>query len=111
MNLRDFRIGWGLLAKEPAYSVVVTMGLAVGIAACFLLLGLVRHSSSYDQQVPEHERIYRLMQYWNVSSFGNQWRETASTAARDAALGSGQPLLATSFDQRAFDIRAADQVR
>ena len=29
MNLRDFRIGWRLLFKEPAYSAVVVLGLGV----------------------------------------------------------------------------------
>ena len=62
MNLRDFRIGWRQLVKEPAYSAVVVFGLAVGIAACFLLLGYVAHSFSYDENVPERERVMRLMQ-------------------------------------------------
>jgi putative ABC transport system permease protein len=62
MILRDFRIGWRLLVKEPAYSAVVVLGLAVGFAACFLLLGYVAHSLSYDRHVPERETVYRLMQ-------------------------------------------------
>ena len=65
MILRDFRIGWRLLVKEPAYSAVVLMGLAVGFAACFLLLGYVVHSLSYDRHVPQRGQIYRLMQKWN----------------------------------------------
>ena len=53
MKLRDFRIGWRLLVQEPAYSAVVVLGLSVGFAACFLLLGFVRYSFSYDAQVPD----------------------------------------------------------
>ena len=41
MNLRYFRIGWRLLWQQPAYSLVVTGGLAIGFAACFLLFGFV----------------------------------------------------------------------
>jgi putative ABC transport system permease protein len=106
MNLRDFRIGWRLLLKEPTYSAVVIGGLAVGIAACFLLLGFVRHSFSYDRQVPERERVYQLMQHWNLDVFGNAWDDSASLPARDAALASGQPVLASAFSRQNLDVRA-----
>lgn len=110
MNLRDFRVGWRLLAKEPAYSSVVIAGLAVGIAVCFLLLGLVRHSLSYERHVPEHERIYQLMERWNLAVLGNEWFFTTSLPSRDAALASGQPLLATTVVDRNVDVRAGSQV-
>jgi putative ABC transport system permease protein len=110
MKLRDFRIGWRLLVKEPAYSAVVIFGLAVGIAACFLLLGFVRHSFSYDEQVPERERVYRLMERWNLAVFGYQWSDNTSLPARDAALASGQPVLASAVIERSLDVRAGAQV-
>jgi putative ABC transport system permease protein len=111
MNLRDFRIGWRLLVKEPGYSAVVIMGLAVGIAACFLLLGLVRHSLSYDEQVPEHEQVYRLKERWNLAAFNYEWFSASSMPARDAAVASGQPVLATSMIERNLDVRAGTQVQ
>jgi putative ABC transport system permease protein len=108
--MRDFRIGWRLLAKEPAYSAVVIFGLAVGIAVCFLLLGFVRHSFSYDENVPEREHVVRLMERWNLAVFGNDWFAETSMPSRDAALASGQPLLATSFIDHNLDVRAGDVV-
>jgi putative ABC transport system permease protein len=110
MNLRDFRIGWRLLVKEPTYSAVVIGGLAVGIAACFLLLGFVRHSFSYDENVPERERVVRLMQRWNLDVFGKEWEDSASLATRAAVLGSGQPVLASAFIRHQFDVRAGSRV-
>src|SRR4051812_13187690 len=110
MNLRDFRIGWRLLAKEPAYSAVVILGLAVGIAVFFLLLGFVRHSFSYDEQVPERERVFRLMERWHVAALGDEWAPSASLGARDAALASGQPLLGTVVMDDGYDLRAGDKV-
>ncbi|MCS0614332.1 ABC transporter permease [Massilia kyonggiensis] len=107
MNLRDFRIGWRLLVKEPAYSAVVVLGLAVGIAVCFLLLGFVRHSFSYDEQVPERERVVQLQQRWNLALLGNGWSSTASLPARDAAVASGQPVLATAFLDRGVNVRVS----
>jgi putative ABC transport system permease protein len=108
--LRDFRIGWRLLAKDRSYSAVVILGLAVGIATCFLLLGLVRHAFSYDRHVPQHERVYQLLEHWNLALLGDGWA-TASMPARDAALASGQPVLATAFMQRGLDARVGKDVR
>jgi len=110
MNLRDFRIGWRLLVKEPAYSAVVVLGLAVGIAVCFLLLGFVRHSFSYDEHVPERERVVQLQERWNLALLGNGWGTTASLPARDAALASGQKVLATAFLDRGVSVRVGDRV-
>ena len=111
MLLSDFRIGWRLLARDRAFSAVVILGLATGIAACFLLLGLVRHAFSYDRHVPEAERVAVLMERWNIDLMGKLWTPMASLPARDAALASGQPLLATAFLQRGLDVRVNDQAR
>ena len=108
-TLRDFRIGWRLLAKEPTYSAVVVLGLAVGIAVCFLLLGFVRHSFSYDRQVPERERVYQLEHRWNAALLGNGWAALSSLPVRDAALASGQPLLASAYLDRGLDARVGEQ--
>ena len=111
MLLSDFRIGWRLLARDRAFSAVVILGLAAGIAACFLLLGLVRQAFSYDRHVPEAERVVMLMERWNIDLMGKRWSSMASLAARDAALASGQPLLATAFLPRGLDVRVNDQAR
>ena len=110
MILRDFRIGWRLLVKEPAYSAVVVMGLAVGFATCFLLLGYVVHSFSYDRHVPERGQVYRLMQHWNIFADG-QWGDGVSLPARDAILASGQPLLASAMISRDVDVRVGSAVQ
>ena len=110
MILRDFRIGWRLLVKEPAYSAVVVMGLAVGFAACFLLLGYVAHSLSYDRHVPERGQIHRLMQHWNIFGEG-QWGDATSLPARDALVASGQPVQVSAFISRSIDVRIGNQVQ
>jgi len=105
MILRDFRIGWRLLVKEPAYSAVVVLGLAVGFAACFLLLGYVAHSLSYDRHVPQREQVYRLMQKWNTSGASGNWSDATSLRARDAVVASGAPVLASAFITSSIDVR------
>ncbi|MES3025735.1 MAG: FtsX-like permease family protein [Pseudomonadota bacterium] len=88
MKLRDFRIGWRLLAKEPAYTAVVVAGLALGFAACFLLLGFVRYSFSYDSTVPDNRRVYVMQHKVNVIPTPT-WIEFMPLAFRQAALTSG----------------------
>ncbi|CAH0220095.1 Macrolide export ATP-binding/permease protein MacB [Massilia sp. Bi118] len=111
INLRDFRIGWRLLVKEPAFSAVVILGLAVGFCACFLLLGYVNHSLSYDRHVPQREQVYRLMQRWNISTADGKWSDSASLPARDGAIASGVPLQATSFISRDIDVKIGAHVQ
>ncbi len=68
MRLNDFKIGWRILISEPAYLAIVTFGMALGFAACFLLLGYVNYSFSYDHQVPDLDRVYTVKQRINVFS-------------------------------------------
>ncbi len=110
MILRDFRIGWRLLVKEPAYSAVVILGLAVGFATCFLLFGYVVHSFSYDRELPQRAQVYRLMQHWNIFA-GARWGDGVSLPARDAILASGQPLLASAMISRDVDVRIGNAVQ
>ncbi|MFC5552184.1 ABC transporter permease [Massilia aerilata] len=111
INLRDFRIGWRLLVKEPAFSAVVILGLAVGFCACFLLLGYVNHSLSYDRHVPQRDNIYRLMQRWNVAISDGGWGNATSLPARDAIVASGVPLQASAFIARSIDVKIGSHVQ
>src|SRR5205085_11775302 len=47
---------------------------------------------------------------WNVSAFGAEWVDSTSLKAREAAVASGQPLLASVFFDRSIDVRAGDRV-
>lgn len=88
MKLRDFRIGWRLLLQERAYSAVTIVGLAVGLAACFLLLAYVRFSYSYDSHVPQAERVYMVKTLINSPSSGG-WYERTPLPLLGAAERSG----------------------
>ena len=87
MTFRDFKIGWRLLLAEPAYSAVVTIGLTVGFAVCFLLLAYVRYCFSYDSAVPNSAQVH-VMQH-RINLFPTPvWREPMPLPARDSALRS-----------------------
>jgi putative ABC transport system permease protein len=48
------------LFKNKLYSSINIFGLAVGLAACLLILLFVRDELSYDRWIPDSERIYRV---------------------------------------------------
>ncbi len=108
MTLRDFRIGWRLLIAEPAYSAVVTVGLAVGFAVCFLLLSYVRYCFSYDSAVPAAEQVH-VMQH-RINLFPTPvWREPMPLPARDSALRSGLASQVSAAVSREVVFGAATQ--
>jgi putative ABC transport system permease protein len=85
--LRDFRVGWRMLTQAPAYSAVVVAGLAIGFAACFLLLGYVRFCFSFDSQVPDAANVYVMKHRLNIIPVPT-WIEFMPLPARTAAVGS-----------------------
>lgn len=97
MTFRDFLIGWRFLVKEPGYSAVVVAGLGIGIAVCFLLLGFVRYSLSYDAHVPDNERIYLANVQFNYAPTGVDWSQDSPQALVAAAASSGLALEASGY--------------
>ena len=118
MISRDFRIGWRLLLRQPFHSVVEILGLATGFAICFLLLGFVRYSFSYDSDVPERERVFVIKHRLNFIP-QPQWMEYTPFALRGVALQSGLPMQVSAWWPRqptlrlqgraqAFDVTVVD---
>jgi ABC-type antimicrobial peptide transport system permease subunit len=103
MKLRDFRIGWRVLAKQPAYSCVTVFGLAVGFAACFLLLALVRYAFTYNDAIRDGERIYLVKERRNVMPRPN-WGASSAPPLVRVAQASG--LVDASTTARAYDLSA-----
>lgn len=88
MRAADFRIGWRLLLREPGFSCMTIAGLAVACAACFLLLGFVRYSFSYDAHVPDAARVYLVKQ--RINFFPRpEWDTRTMLPLRQVALDSG----------------------
>ena len=95
MNLSDFKIGWRQFVNEPVYSAIVVLGLACGFAVCFLLLGFVRYSFSYDSQVPDNQNVYVMQHKVNIIP-APQWMEFMPLPVRQVALDSGMASSVTA---------------
>ena len=71
--LRSFvRLAWRHLAKYPGYTLLNVGGLALGIAAAFVLGLYVRQELTSDRAVPDGERIYRIAtDFYAMGGFAN----------------------------------------
>lgn len=108
--LGDFRIGWRLLVRQPFHSAVEILGLAAGFAICFLLLGFVHYSFSYDSGVPDRERVFIVKHRLNFIP-QPQWMEYTPFALRGAALRSGLPLEVSAWWPRKTTLELGDRIQ
>jgi putative ABC transport system permease protein len=60
MWLNYLTVGFRSLIRSKAYTAINVFGLAVGIAACILIMVFVRHELSYDAWLPNADRVYQL---------------------------------------------------
>lgn len=56
-----FKISWRSLVKQKMYSLIKLGGLALGIAACFLITLYIKDELSYDKHFTDAHRVYRLI--------------------------------------------------
>ena len=91
MHMRDFRIGWRMLARQPLHTAAMLLGLATGLAAAFLLLAFVHYSFSYDSAVPDNRNVYVFKHRLGLLA-QPQWIEQMPLPAYDVLAGSGLPL-------------------
>jgi putative ABC transport system permease protein len=109
MNLRDFRIGWRLLMQQPAYSLVVVGGLAIGFAACFLLFGFVDFCLNYNSTIPDNGRVVVVKQRVNLFP-RPEWRLWAAIPLSGVALDSGMAVQASFAKPIEQPLRAGNEL-
>ena len=64
------------LLRQPVYSLINIVGLAIGMAACMLIVLYIQDELSYDRYHPNAERIYRIVD--DIES-GGQTIQTAGS--------------------------------
>ncbi len=65
-------VGVRALAKSRTYAFINIFGLAIGMAACLLILLYVRYEVSYDRWIPEAERIYQVQSWYKSRETGQE---------------------------------------
>ncbi|MFC3711871.1 FtsX-like permease family protein [Sphingoaurantiacus capsulatus] len=64
-------VGLRSLAKNKTYSAIIIGGLAIGMAACLMILMFVRYELSYDRWLPNSENLYQLQTWYPNPSNGD----------------------------------------
>ncbi|MBC3789077.1 ABC transporter permease [Spirosoma utsteinense] len=80
--LRNYlKIAWRNLVRNRAFSAINIVGLAIGVAACVLILQYVAFELSYDNFHANGDRIYRVRQdRYNEGKLSTQWAAGAQAA-------------------------------
>jgi putative ABC transport system permease protein len=65
-------VGIRALAKSRTYAFINILGLAIGMAACLMILLYVRYEVSYDRWIPESERIFQVQSWYKSSETGQE---------------------------------------
>ena len=74
MLKNNLKIAWRSLTKNQAYSIINSLGLAVGIAAFLLISLYVRHEFGYEAHLDNKENIYRVqLNRYDKGELSTQW--------------------------------------
>ena len=81
-----FTVGLRALIKSKTYAFINIFGLAVGLAACLMLLLYVRFEQSYDKWLPNNENVYQLQTFYAPDDSGEPLELQMSSYAAGIAL-------------------------
>jgi len=87
-------IAWRNLIKHKQFSLINILGLAIGLASCFLIFLYVRNELTFDQYNTKYERIARIT-------------TTIHAPGSDIALAKSPPPLATALLREFPEVEAA----
>jgi putative ABC transport system permease protein len=65
-------VGMRALAKNRTYAFINIFGLAIGMAACLMILLFVRYELSYDTWLPKSENVYQLQSWYKNRVTGEE---------------------------------------
>jgi putative ABC transport system permease protein len=79
-------VGFRALAKNRTYAFINIFGLAIGMAACLMILLFVRYEMSYDKWLPDSERVFQVQNWFRDPASGEEAKLQMAPFATKAAL-------------------------
>ncbi len=86
-----YKVAARTLARNPGYTVINVVGLALGLACCMILAVYVVSEWNYDRYHPDADRIFRVAEHRTVP-LGEIWTPQISPAVAPA-IKSGFPVV------------------
>jgi putative ABC transport system permease protein len=88
------------LAKSKTYSIINIAGLAIGMAACLMILMYIRYEQSYDSWVPDFENSYQFQTYGKNPDDGQEFNiRMASYVTKDRLKKDYPQVVAAAYLQ------------
>ena len=88
------------LAKNRTYSIINIAGLAIGMAACILILLYIRYEKSYDSWIPDVENTYQFQTYGKNPDDGEEFNfRMASYVTKDRIKKDFPQVVAAAYIQ------------
>ena len=84
-------VGLRALMKNRTYAFINIVGLAIGLAACLMLLIYVRYERSYDQWMAGAENVFQLQSHFRDPDTGEEGHLQMSPYAAGRALREDYP--------------------
>ena len=89
-------VGLRSLMKNRTYAFINILGLAIGMAACLMILLFVRYEFSYDRDLPKASDIYQVQTWFKNPDTGEDGYGQMSTYTSQAALRKDFPQIESS---------------
>ena len=89
-------VGIRALMKNRTYAFINIFGLAIGMAACLMILLFVRHELSYDKWIPGWQNAYQVQTWFRSSQTGEEQQSQMANYASGAALAKDFPQIEKS---------------
>jgi putative ABC transport system permease protein len=89
-------VGLRSLLKSRTYAAINILGLAIGMAACLIILIFVRNELTYDQWMPEAERSFQLQTYYTDRTTGEQMNLQMAAYVAKGAVNKDFPQIESS---------------
>jgi putative ABC transport system permease protein len=80
-------VGYRTLARSRGYAAINIVGLALGLAACLLILLYVRYETGYDKWLPDSDRIYQVQATWHEQGQPVTRNQKSPVPVRDTLPG------------------------
>ncbi|MCC3861282.1 ABC transporter permease [Pseudemcibacter aquimaris] len=93
MLLNHIHMAFRSILKQRLYSTINIVGLAAGLAVAILIILFVNHESSFDSNVPNNDRVYRL-----------NWESTSSGARFATFFNPLSPVIADAYPNDVEDV-------